>query len=148
MAKPGALERGDVKVKLIRQLALGELSQAELARRHDVTPAAMTRFVQRHAERIAEVASKLDDQFAGIELADKVARVAVLNQQVLADLELLADPDTAGKAGVQRAEMVRVIQSGVRAIADELGQIPARVQVQHSGALDVRLNGVDLGALT
>lgn len=148
MAKPGALERGDVKVKLIRQLALGELSQAELARRHDVTPAAMTRFVQRHAERIAEVASKLDDQFAGIELADKVARVAVLNQQVLADLELLADPDTAGKAGVQRAEMVRVIQSGVRAIADELGQIPARVQVQHSGALDVRLNGVDLAALT
>lgn len=148
MAKPGALERGDVKVKLIRQLALGELSQAELARRHDVTPAAMTRFVQRHAERIAEVASKIDDQFAGIELADKVARVAVLNQQVLADLELLADPDTAGKAGVQRAEMVRVIQSGVRAIADELGQIPARVQVQHSGALDVRLNGVDLGALT
>jgi hypothetical protein len=44
--------------------------------------------------------------------------------------------------------MHRVQQQALRAIADELGQIPARVQVQHSGQLDVRLNGVDVGALT
>lgn len=147
MASPGALERGDVRVRLIRELALGEQTKAQLARRYGVSRQAVGEFAARHAARIEQVAARLDDEFAGIELANKVARVAVLNDQVLADLELLADPETAAKAGVQRAEMVRVIQSGVRAIADELGQIPARVQVEHSGALDVRLNGVDLAAL-
>lgn len=148
MAKPGALERGYVRVKLIRELALGELTQAELARRYDVSAPAMTKFVQRHAERIAEVASKLDDQFAGIAFADKVNRVAELSADVESIAELLADPETAASAGVQYAEMVNSKRATLRAIADELGQIPARVQVAHSGSLDVRINGVDLGALT
>lgn len=148
MAKPGTLERGHVRVQLIRALALGEHSQAELARRNGVSDQALSRFVQRHAERIADVREHLDDEFAGIEMASKVNRVALLNQQILDVVDLLADPETAAKAGVQYAEMARVVQSGARAIADELGQIPARVQVQHSGSLDVRLNGVDVGALT
>jgi predicted transcriptional regulator len=148
LAEPGALERPHVRLKLIRELAKGELSQSELARRHGVTPGAMTRFVQRHAERIAEVAGKLDDEFAGLWVAEKANRLAVLQHQVEQIADTMGDPDAAAKAGVGAAEMHRVQQQALRAIADELGQIPARVQVQHSGSLSVQLNGVDVSALT
>lgn len=147
MAKPGALEVPHVRLQLIRELAKGEQSQAKLARRHGVTPGAMTRFVQRHAERIADVASKLDDEFAGLWVAEKANRLAHLQAQVESIADTMGDPEAAAKAGVGAAEMYRVQQQALRAIADELGQIPAKVQVQHSGQLDVRLNGVDLEAL-
>lgn len=141
------LERGDIRVKLIRELALGEETQAALARRYNVTPQSMWEFKERHAERIEQVRARIDDEFVGIELASKVARVAILNDQVLKAVELLSDPTDAVKAGVQRAEMERIIQSGARAIADELGQIPQRMQVDIGGTLNVNVNGVDLSKL-
>jgi transposase-like protein len=147
MAEPGALERPHVRLKLIRELAKGEHTQAELARRHGVSREAMSKFTQRHAERIADVASKLDDEFAGLWVAEKANRLAVLQHQVEQIADTMGDPDAAAKAGVGAAEMHRVQQQALRAIADELGQIPARVQVQHSGSLSVQLNGVDVEAL-
>lgn len=152
MAERGALERGHVKIKLIRELAAGEHSQAELARRHDVTPQSMSEFTQRHAERIAEVAEKLlaqaDAEFAGLWVAEKRNRIAEYQQQIDDVADLMADPALAAKAGVQAAEMFRVAQSALKAVAEELGQLPGRVQVQHSGSLEVRVNGVDVAALT
>jgi transposase-like protein len=145
VAEPGALEAPHVRLKLIRALAAGEHSQAELARRHGVSPAAMSQFVRRHAERIAEVASKLDDEFAGLWVAEKAARIAHLQAQVEQIADMLGADDL--RVGVSYAEVARTQQQALRAIADELGQIPAKVQVQHSGSLDVRLNGVDLEAL-
>jgi transposase-like protein len=147
MAEPGALERGHVRLKLIRELAKGEHSQSELARRFGVSAQAISAFVQRHAERIADVASRLDDEFAGLWVAEKTNRIATYQQQIEDIAELLGDPEQVGKAGVGYAEVVRTAQAAMKAVADELGQIPAKVQVQHSGTLDVRLNGVDLGAL-
>jgi predicted transcriptional regulator len=148
MAERAPLERPWVRMRLVRELATGEHSQVDLAARHGVTQSAISRFASKHAELIADVAAKLDDQFAGLWAADKAARIAVLQQQVADIADTMGDPDAAAKAGVGAAEMHRVQQQALRAIADELGQIPARVQVQHSGQLDVRLNGVDVGALT
>lgn len=148
MAEKGALERPHVRLKLIRQLATGEHSQVDLAARYGVTQQSISDFAKRHAERIADVASRLDDEFAGLWAADKAARVATYQQQVDDIADLLGNPEQAVKAGVGYAETVRAAQAAMRAIADELGQIPARVQVQHSGSLDVRLNGVDVGQLT
>lgn len=147
MAEHGALERGHVRARLVRELATGEHSQAELARRHGCSRQAVSDFARRHAERIADVAGRLDDEFAALWVASKVARLAEY-QQDIEDVEaLLADPETAAKAGVAWAEVKRVKQAALRAVAEEAGQLPARVQVQHSGSLDVRLNGVDLDAL-
>lgn len=147
MAEAGALERGHVRQRLIRELATGEHTQAELGRRHGVSRQAVSAFAAKHAERIADVASRLDDEFAGLWIASKTARIAELEAQVDRLTELLTDPEVAARANVGVAEVERTIQSAIRNVSEELGQLPARVQVQHSGSLDVRLNGVDLDAL-
>jgi hypothetical protein len=136
-----------VRVKLIRDLAKGEHRDAELGRRYGVDRSAILLFKRRHSARIDEVRRNMDDLFAGIELADKVARVALLNDRVLEAAELLSDADSSLKAGVARAEMERIIQSGARAIAEELGQLPSRMQVQVGGSLDVQVNGIDVSSL-
>lgn len=147
MAKAGDLERGHVRARLIRDLATGDHSQVELARRYGVKQPSVSAFAARHAERIADVAEKLDNEFAALWAADKFNRCAEYQQDAEDVARMLADPELAAKAGVQYAEMVRVRQTALRAIADELGQIPARLQVQHSGSLSVEVNGVDLAAL-
>lgn len=134
-------------MKIVRLLALGEMTQAEIARRYDVSTASLTSFKQRHEARIAEVREHLDDQFAGITYADKANRVVELSNDVAAIADMLADPETAARSGVQYAEMVRAKQSALRAISEELGQLPSRMQVQVSGSLDVQVNGVALGDL-
>lgn len=146
MAERGALERPSVQIRVIRALAKKE-RPAAVARQFGVTRQAMQEFRDRHRDRIAEVAANLDDAFAGIEFANKGARVAELSRQVRDIADLLADPETAAKAGVQRAEMERVVQSGLRGIAEELGQLPSRMQVQVGGQLDVAINGVALADL-
>lgn len=148
MAEPGALERGHVRARLIRDLATGEHSQVELAKRYGVTQPAISMFSSRHAEEIADVALRISDEFAALWVASKFNRVAEYQQQFADVAATMADPDTAARAGVNAAEMYRVQQQALRAVADELGQIPARVQVEHSGSLSVQLNGVDVGQLT
>jgi transposase-like protein len=147
VAKAGALERAHVRLQLIREIATGEHTQSELAARYGVTQQAISDFTQRHAQRIADVAAKLDDEFAGLWVANKAKRIATYQQQIDDIAELLGDPEQAVKAGVGYAETVRTAQAAMRAVADELGQIPARMQVEHSGSLNVQLNGVDLEAL-
>lgn len=148
MAKPGALERGHVKAKLVRELAKGERSTTQLAADFDVSRQAVDQFAKRNTARILEVSKRLDDEFAGIAFADKVNRVAMLSQQIEDVTEILADPETAARAGVQYAEMARAAQSAARAISEELGQLPART-VRHEGGVSVRyvVEGVDPGAL-
>lgn len=146
--KVGTLEHPATRQRLIRDLAKAEHSQKELGRRYGVSYQAVQQFAARHAERIAQVAEKLDDEFAGLWVADKAQRLAVLQGQVDDVLELMADPERAAKAGVQAAEMMRVVQTGLKQTAEELGQLPGRVSVTHSGSLTVQLNGVDVGALT
>jgi hypothetical protein len=136
-----------VRLRLIRDLAKGEHRDAELARRYGVDRSAILLFKRRHSDAIAHQRAHLDDVFASIEFADKGARVAELSQDAATIAEVLADPETAARAGVGYAEMVRAKQSALRAIAEELGQLPSRMQVQVAGSLDVQVNGVDVGAL-
>jgi hypothetical protein len=173
MAKRGALERPWVRVQLIRELASGEHAQSELARRYDCAPQSISEFAGRHAERIAEVARDLNDQFAGLWAASKAKRIDAYQQQIehiahlldpdedtdaalidaedrKLDVEVEQGKDRIRRAGVNvsTAELMRTQAAALRAIADELGQIPARMQVEHSGRLDVVVNGVDLGAIS
>lgn len=141
--KSGTLERPDRRIKLIRALASEEFPVSQLALQYGVSTSAIYQFRERHADRIADVRRDIANQFAGIALASKVARVETYSQQVLQILQVLEDPTQVAKAGLGFAELARVAQQGMRAIADELGDIPARVQVQHSGSLEVRINGVD-----
>jgi hypothetical protein len=135
-------------VKLIRELAKGERTHRELAEELAVSGQAVDAFAKRHAARIAEVAARLDDEFAGLWIAEKANRIEVLQGQVDDIADLMADPESAAKAGVQAAEMFRTAQSALRAVSEELGQLPART-VRHEGGVSVRYEvvGVDTEAL-
>ena len=160
MAKPGHLERGHVRLAIIRALAAGA-TQGEMARKYEVSAQAMSLFVRRHADAIDAQRSKLDDEFAALWVASKANRLAEYQAQidyvaaVLEDDE--DDPDQPAEDGaraprkagvnVSTAELLRTAQTALKAVADELGQIPARMQVEHSGRVEVVLNGVDTAAL-
>jgi predicted transcriptional regulator len=143
----GALEVPWRRLKVMRDLAQGEMTQGQIAKKYGVTQGAISQFADRNSDQIVEIAADLNNQFAGIAFAEKANRVAELSNDAEKVGELLADPATAARAGVQYAEMARVRQSALRAISEELGQLPSRMQVQVTGSLDVQVNGVDVGDL-
>jgi predicted transcriptional regulator len=120
---------------LCRELAMAEVSQNELARRHGVTKSAVSQFARRHAARIAEIREHLDDQFAGLWIADKANRLAVYQHEVEAI------------AGNTHHEWVKAKATLLKNVAEETGQLPPRataviVPVVHiieaGGEIDVK----------
>lgn len=154
MAEAGALERAHIRGQLIRHLAAGGKTKTQLGKQYGVTHQAISAFASRHAVEISQVHArlqdKLDDEFAHLWAADKVNRIATLQDQVEQVADLMADPERAANAGVQAAEMYRTAQTALRGIAEELGQLPQRSTVQHEGGVSVRyeLVNVQLGDLT
>lgn len=147
MAQPGDLEKSWVRPHVIRDLAAAKMTKVAIAKKYGVGRQAIHEFERRHVDDIRHVRDNIDDAFAGIVFADKANRVQALTDQARRILEQLDDPDEAARLNVGRAEMERVAQSGLRAIAEELGQLPSRMQVQVGGQLDVQVNGVELGDL-
>jgi hypothetical protein len=151
----GALSRGHVKVALIRALATGEKSHRKLAAEHGVSPQAVDQFAERNADRIAAVAADLDNEFAGLWIADKRSRLAEYQAQadyIEALLNSDQDEEPADGKGRNRvtvsvAELLRTAQSALRAASEELGQLPGRVSVQITGDVHYAVEGVQLGAL-
>jgi len=45
---------------------------------------------------------------------------------------------------VSVVDLMRTQAAALRVIADEVGQIPARMTVAHTGGVDIRINGMDL----
>lgn len=123
--------------QLCRELAIGQPTRAALARKYGVARSTITEFAKRHAAEIDAIKADLDNEFAGLWVADKASRIAAYQ----ADLEMsLSGPYAA------HYEHVRTRQAGLRAIAEELGQLPPRatvavVPVQHI------LDGVDVDQL-
>ena len=137
------LRRPHVKHALMRELAAGQMSQTQLAAKYGVTQPAISNFLRRHRSEVEYLRDKLDDEWAGIWAASKVNRVLMYQRQI----EDIADMLEDGRSSVPTAEMMRTAQSAARAIADELGQIPQRVQMELGGKFDVTVNGVDVGNL-
>ncbi|MEU0411714.1 hypothetical protein ABZ307_28385 [Streptomyces griseorubiginosus] len=126
----GKLERPGVRRKLIHELARGEKTQMQLAREYGVVNSSITEFKQRHTDRIAEVAQALEDEFAGLWVAQKVDR-----------LDQLQDLYEAADAG--DLDRIRAKVDILRKAAEELGQIPQRTTIVQAQPLEVRLVGVD-----
>lgn len=139
----GALEDAHVKPELIRALAAGDQSQAKLAARYGVTQQSVSEFAQRHAERIQLVRDHIHDEFVDMWSAQKRNRISVYQDQIEHAARLLADSGSS----VPTAEMMRTIQSGLRAISEELGQLPGRTSITVTGDVHYAVEGVQLGAL-
>lgn len=119
-AQKGHLERGWVKHRLIRDFALGEKSGAELAVIYGVSKNSISLFKKRNALEIEEVRNNLADEYAGVWVAQKMARIQEYQE---------AAEKMARGSSPRNAEVLVTI---LKAVAEELGQLPARTQVQVS----------------
>ena len=133
--KLGGLRRREV----VRLLAAEEISRSEIARRYDVSPSAVTQFADRHAEEIRAVREAMDDEFAGLAIASKVNRVAMLQEIAEKALEPVPKISANGKVTYVinedgESEMVmevdtRAAMAALKQVAEELGQLVARTQM-------------------
>ncbi len=116
-AVKGHLERGWVKHRLIRDFALGEKTGVQLAEIYGCSRTAISGFKQRYALEIEEVRNNLADEYAGVWVAQKLNRIQEYQQ---------AAEKMASGASPRNAEVLVTI---LKAVAEELGQLPARNQV-------------------
>lgn len=133
---PLILERGHVRLALIRDLAGGEHTGAKLAKKYGVCAQAISEFKRRHEAAIAEVRGKLDDEFAGLWVARKAARLAEYENDLLCiqeAIELAAEAAGDDAPPPVPADLLRAKHRALRAVAEELGQLPTRMDVQVSG---------------
>ena len=116
-AVKGHLERGWVKHRLIRDFALGEKTGVELAEQYGCSGTSISQFKKRHQMEIEEVRNNLADEYAGVWVAAKLDRIAMYQE---------AAEKMASGASPRNAEVLVTI---LKAVAEELGQLPARTQV-------------------
>lgn len=127
------LERGWVKHRLVRDFALGERTGIELAEIYGVSQTSISNFKKRHALEIEEVRNNLADEYAGVWVAQKLDRIR--------EYQEAADKMAQG-ASPRNAE---VLVSILKAVAEELGQLPARTQVQvNTAEVTYQVVAVDL----
>lgn len=129
--------RGHVLLDLLHDLAVGTLTQRELATKYDRHLTQINGLAKNHADQIQAIRDAGMDRLAGLWSADKSRRVAEYQDGV----ERLTAPD--GEAVDPATERVR--QAGLRAIAEELGQLTQVVQATHTV---YRVDGVDPTDLT
>ena len=133
-----AVLRAHHKLSLKRELAVGALTQYQLADKYGVTQPAISQFAAKYADDIQHIRENLEDEFAGIALAHKKNRLAHLGDQVeLIDGLLDSDP-----AANDRAALLRAKQAALKDMANELGQLV--VKIDTSSKLEVKVNGVNL----
>lgn len=131
----GKLERGWAKTRLIRDLATAEKTQVQLAAEYGVRQSSVSEFATRHADEIAAVRSKIDDEWASLWVADRFNRVA----------EMQDDIEKISELPVPDRDLLRVKHAALRQIAEELGQL--KTQVDLSGKITYVIEGIDPGAL-
>jgi predicted transcriptional regulator len=151
--------------QVVRLLAAAEISQTEIARRFNVSQPAVSQFASKHAEEIAAVREKMDDEFAGLAIASKVNRVAAYEELYEVAVkptpkiapngkivrEMIKDPDTDELVEVTVNEVdVRSAAGILKNVAEEMGQLVQRSQV--SGDMTTtttyKIAGVDPSDLT
>lgn len=132
--------RGHRKHALLRDVAEAKLTQYEIAAKYGVSQPRISQMASHptNAAIIAEIRANLDDEFAGIWIAQKKNRINEYRQ-------MAEDIDTAlSEMAVPDATLLRVRQTALRNVAEELAQLPNRVTVQN---VDKRVNysfdGVD-----
>lgn len=103
------------RLDLIRALAAGDARRSDLARRYGISRPYVTQFAQENARQIDAVRRDLDNEFAGLWIADKAKRIAAYE----ADHDLSAGGDYAA-----HYEQVRTRAQILRNVAEELGQLP------------------------
>lgn len=119
-ARKNHLERGWVMHRLIRDFAIGEKTGLELSKQYGVSQNSISAFKKRHTLEIDEVRDNMADQYAGVWVAQKLDRIR--------EYQVAAEKMASG----QSPRSQEVLTSILKAVAEELGDLPARTQVQVS----------------
>lgn len=135
------LSRGHVKIELIRKIATMEHTDTELAAQYNVAIRSIGRFRDRHMEEIVAVRADLNAQFAGLWVTDKAKRIA----EYQADIDQLSELAAldGGELIDTMPDLVRLKHAAMRAVAEETGQLPARMSIKVEGSIRHELIGVD-----
>ena len=150
------LEHPLTRRMLQQDLAHSGKSQTQLAEKYGVTQQSISEFAARHRATIAQIIEDSANEFAGLAIANKQARLEVYRE--LIDACLKPVPKVAGKdASFVRDEngnVVYEIDAAVagkllRNVAEELGHLPNRVTLGGEVGVrtDYQINGVNPEAL-
>jgi hypothetical protein len=120
--------RGHRKLALLHDLAAGDLTVAAIAQKYDRTESTIYSIKSNNAEQIDAIRADHANEFAGLWVASKVNRVA----EYQADIE---DEDLD----------VQVKHKALRAVAEELGQLTTKQEIQAS--VTYQIEGVDPEAM-
>lgn len=115
-----------IRLKLIREIALSGKTERQLAEEYGCAPSSINEFKKRHAERINAVREDASNEFAGMWAAEKRNRVEVLQGHV----EHIGEMIENGDSTEDTTALVKTVQAGLKQIAEEMGQLTARVAVQ------------------
>jgi hypothetical protein len=148
----GKLELPWVRRAIMVQLATGNKTQAQISREYACSEVAISQFKKRHADEIEAIRENHLDQFTGIAIAQKAARLQAYEE--ILEKCLTPTPKMTGKEYVHDPkngnELVYEIDANaaikvLRGVAEELGHLPSRIVL--AGGLEVKtnytLNGVD-----
>lgn len=117
---------GRNKLAVLRSLATGDRTKAQIARDYGVHRATVVLFARRHARDIDEMRDRLDDEFAGLWIVQKRARLAEIEWQ----LEIIdSSIKDLAEQGQYDMDLMRVKASLMKQASEELGQLPPRQQV-------------------
>lgn len=133
-------------------LAHSGKSQTELGEKYGVDQSSISEFAARHAATIQQIRDDAANEFAGLAIAQKAARLEVYRE--LVDACMTPVPKTAGKDGDwvrdEEGNVVYEIDAAVagkllRNVAEELGHLPNRVTLggEVGVTTNYQFNGVD-----
>lgn len=160
------LERpGHIRFQLQRDIAEGKLSPKELREKYGASAAGIRSFELRHKATIEAMRADIDNEFAGLWIAEKRQRVAAYERNaalIAAEIEALADGrvtvhgESDGDGSTDEAEdgaasvddvsgaigrLTRAYDRALRSVAEELGQLPTRMVVKSEGGGAVHVYG-------
>lgn len=126
------------KYALIRELAEGALNQTELGEKYGISNARVSQINSEERERIEAMRADLDNEYAGIWIADKANRVRTY--------DALAERLTEALEDETDSQLVRQLVNVQKAVAEEMGQLPSRVTVNiEKPVVHHVIEGVDPG---
>ena len=122
---------------LQKLLAVGDETRSALARRFGVSASYITQFAKTYAREINDIKRDLDNEFAGLWIAEKANRVVAYQ----ADYTALATHENAS-----HHEWVKGRALILKQVAEELGQLPPRATVTVVPVVHI-VEGVDVDLL-
>ncbi len=137
--------RGRRRLSILTDLASGDYTNVALAEKYGVSHTTIGNYAEKYRDRIETIRQDVTNELAGLWVAQKKNRLAEYEQQI-EDLEEAAK----GLDPTEITPLIRAAQAALRAVAEELGDLPQRIKVESDTRSSVRysIEGVDPKDLT